>query len=75
MAFNLFGLGRKRDDSPTNENKTDVTIGDEGTLSDILLQTLINGETISVKQALSIPAVSGNAITIVKIAEKIRKVY
>ena len=60
MAFNLFGLGRKRDDSPTNENKTDVTIGDEGTLSDILLQTLINGETISVKQALSIPAVSGN---------------
>lgn len=57
MAFNLFG--RKREESPVND-RDDVTIGDEGTLSDILLQSLIEGKTISVKQALSIPSVSGD---------------
>lgn len=57
MAFNLFK--RKRDDSPKVEIKEQI-LGDPNNPSDVLLTTLINGESISRKQALTIPAVAAN---------------
>lgn len=57
MPFGLFK--RKREDAP-DSRADDKILGDQGTLSDVLLTTLINGETISRKQALTIPAVAGN---------------
>lgn len=58
MAFKLFN--RKRDDTPQDNRSGDKTLGDQGTLSDVLLTTLINGENISRSQALTIPAVAAN---------------
>ena len=58
MAFKLFN--RKRDDTPQDNRSGDTTLGDQGTLSDVLLTTLINGENISISQALTIPAVAAN---------------
>lgn len=58
MAFKLFN--RKRDDTPQDNRSGDTTLGDQGTLSDVLLTTLINGENISRSQALTIPAVAAN---------------
>lgn len=58
MAFKLFN--RKRDDTPQDNRSGDTTLGDQGTLSDVLLTTLINGENISRSQALTIPAFAAN---------------
>ena len=58
MAFRLFN--RKRDDTPQDNRSGETILGDQGTLSDVLLTTLINGDNISRKQALTIPAVAGN---------------
>ena len=57
FTFNLFN--RKRDDAP-QDRESGTTLGEQGTLSDVLLTALINGETISRKQALTIPAVAAN---------------
>ncbi len=57
MAFSLFR--RKRDEDPVRETN-ETKLGDPGTLSDVLLSTLIKGETVTREQVLSIPAVSAN---------------
>lgn len=57
FTFNLFN--RKRDDAP-QDRESGTTLGEQGTLSDVLLTSLINGDTISRKQALTIPAVAAN---------------
>ena len=60
MAF-TFNLFRKRDDAPQSDNReSGQTLGEQGTLSDVLLTALINGENITRQQALTIPAVSAN---------------
>ena len=54
-------LFKRREEPVQGDNRTDgVTLGDQGTLSDILLSTIMRGESITKKQALSIPAVSAN---------------
>lgn len=58
MAFNLFN--RKRNTEDQARETITATVGEATTPSDILLSALINGETISLKQALTIPAVSSN---------------
>ena len=58
FTFNLFN--RKRDDAPQDNRESGQTLGEQGTLSDVLLTSLINGDTISRKQALTIPAVAAN---------------
>ena len=59
MAFSLFR--RKREDSePVRDTTIEVKLGDPGTASDVLLTTLIKGESISRDQVLSIPAVAAN---------------
>lgn len=55
MAFSLRLF--KRDGEDRGDGKT---VGDEGTVSDILLQTILRGDRISKDQALSIPAVESN---------------
>lgn len=57
MAFSLFK--RKRDEDQARETLT-ATVGDVTTPSDVLLSALINGDNISLDQALTIPAVSAN---------------
>lgn len=61
MAFGFF---RKREEtdanSANNANNNGVTLGDQGTISDILLTALLKGETITRKQALSIPSVASD---------------
>lgn len=60
MRFNLFS---KRDDTPAEANNAPsggATLGDQGTIPDILLNTILKGERITIEQALSIPAVSSN---------------
>ena len=57
MAFTFFK--RKRDDAPQADNREQI-LGDTSNPSDVLLTTLINGESISRKQALTIPAVAAN---------------
>ena len=52
-------LFRKREE-PTREDTQSVQGSGDQALSDVLLTSLIKGETISKKQALSIPAVSAN---------------
>lgn len=56
MAFRLF---RKREDQEAATNNEPI-LGEQDALSDILLSSLINGETITREQALTIPAVAGN---------------
>lgn len=60
MAF--FNLFKKREDPTTERKDTNngVTLGDPGTLSDVLLQTLINGGDITRDMVLQIPAVAAN---------------
>lgn len=59
MAFSLFR--RKREDSePVRDTTIEVKLGDPGTVSDVLLSSLIKGEPISRDQVLSIPAVAAN---------------
>jgi HK97 family phage portal protein len=55
MAFKWFW---QRED--TAERVDDQTLGEGTTLSDVLLTTIMSGETITRQQALSIPAVAGN---------------
>lgn len=59
MAFKFF---RKREEPKATEREGNggVTLGDPTTLSDVLLQTLLNGGQITRQMALSIPAVSAN---------------
>ena len=57
MAFKFF---RKRDENKETEANVDVTLGDPNTISDVLLQALIDGGEITREMVLSIPAVSGN---------------
>lgn len=59
MAFKWF---KRREETKDRENevKVDLTLGDPNTLSDVLLQTLINGGDITREMVLSIPAVSAN---------------
>jgi HK97 family phage portal protein len=58
MAFKWF---KKREEPQTTErNNNGVTLGDPTTLSDVLLQTLLNGGDITREMALSIPAVSAD---------------
>ena len=59
MAF--FDFFKKREDPITTERENDgVTLGDPGTLSDVLLQTLINGGDVTRDMVLQIPAVAAN---------------
>lgn len=53
---------RDTDETPntTGGETYSVTLGDNGTVSDVLLTTVINGETITREQALSIPSVAAN---------------
>ena len=60
MAFNFNLFNRKRDDAPQDNRESGQSLGEQGTLSDVLLTSLINGDTISRKQALTIPAVAAN---------------
>lgn len=53
MAFSIF---RRREKLGEREN----VLGEAGTISDVLLTTIMRGEKITRKQALTIPAVSGN---------------
>jgi HK97 family phage portal protein len=59
MAFKFF---KKREEPKATERESNggVTLGDPTTLSDVLLQTLLNGGDITRQMALSIPAVSAN---------------
>lgn len=59
MAFSFF---RKREETDANSanNNAGVALGDQGTISDILLTALLKGETITRKQALSIPSVASD---------------
>ena len=59
MAFKLFNLF-KREDPQGERGEEGTTLGDQGTLSDLLLTSIMNGEKITRKQALTIPAVSGD---------------
>lgn len=58
MAFNFFN--RKRDNEDQARETLAAEIGEAQTPSDVLLSTLIRGESLSLKQALTIPAVSAN---------------
>lgn len=51
-----YDFFRKRD-APENTRDADLTV--EPTLSDVLLQSLLNGETITREKALTLPYVSG----------------
>lgn len=58
MAFSLFKRKREGEDQARETLK--ATVGETTIPSDVLLTTLIKGDTISREQALSIPAVSAN---------------
>ena len=59
MAFRLF---RRREDPSNTDVRAEngTTLGDPGTLSDVLLTTIMSGGKITKEQALSIPAVAAN---------------
>lgn len=57
MAFSLF---KKREEVNPDTRGQDKVLGDPGTLSDILLTTIMSGNKITKEQALTIPAVSSN---------------
>ena len=58
MAFSLF---KRREESRENTtNQVEQAGNEKQTLSDVILNNLINGASISKTQALSIPAVSAN---------------
>lgn len=56
MAFKFF---RKRED-PQDIRDGGTTLGDPGTISDILLTAIMSGSKITREQALTIPAVAAN---------------
>ena len=58
MAFSLFKR-RDEDKDPARES-VEAKVAEVGTPSDVLLTTLIRGESISRDQALAIPAVAAN---------------
>ena len=58
MAFKFFNL-KKRED-PQDNRDGGTTIGDPGTLSDVLLTAIMSGSKITKEQALNIPAVAAN---------------
>ena len=58
MAFKWFK--RREEPQQATERNNEVTLGDNSTLSDVLLQTLLNGGAVTREMALSIPAVSAN---------------
>ena len=58
MAFSLFN--RKRDNEDQARETLTAQLDEVQTPSDVLLTTLMRGETITLKQALTIPAVSSN---------------
>ena len=61
MAF-TFNLFRKRDqeNTPNDNRENGATLGDQETLSDVLLTAIMSGQKKSKKQALTIPAVAAN---------------
>ena len=58
MAFRFFNMKKREDPQDTRDGGT--TLGDPGTLSDVLLTTIMSGEKITREQALTIPAVAAN---------------
>ena len=58
MAFRFFNMKKREDPQDTRDGG--VTLGDPGTLSDVLLTTIMSGSTITREQALTIPAVAAN---------------
>lgn len=57
MAFSFF---KRRDDNAQDTRNEQASENNQGSLSDVILNNIINGTSISKKQALSIPAVSAN---------------
>ena len=62
MANPFKNLFKRDTESPTQTNSEPqgVTLGDNSTVSDVLLTTILNGEPITRAQALSIPSVAAN---------------
>ena len=56
----LFKRDTGETPNTTGAESYSVTLGDNGTVSDVLLTAVINGEPITREQALSIPAVAAN---------------
>lgn len=56
----LFKRDTTEAPNTTGSETYSVTLGDNGTVSDVLLTAVINGEPITREQALSIPAVAAN---------------
>lgn len=56
----LFKRDTGETPNTTGAESYGVTLGDNGTVSDVLLTAVINGEPITREQALSIPAVAAN---------------
>ena len=55
----LFDRFRKRDDTPETTTQTQTSEPSTQVATDVLLQALLNSETITREQALTLPAVSG----------------
>lgn len=55
----LFNRLKKRDDTPNTTNTTQSSEPTTQVATDVLLQALLNSETITREQALTLPAVSG----------------
>lgn len=51
---------RDTDEAPSQTKSEDIILGEGGTVSDVLLTTIINGESITREQALAIPSVAAN---------------
>ena len=51
---------RDTDETPSQTKSEDIILGEGGTVSDVLLTTIINGESITREQALAIPSVAAN---------------
>jgi HK97 family phage portal protein len=51
---------RDTDEAPSQTKSEDTILGEGGTVSDVLLTTIINGESITREQALAIPSVAAN---------------
>lgn len=60
MAFAFFGKKREEPQREADSNNGGTVLGEPGTLSDVLLQTIMQGSKITREQALTIPAVAAN---------------
>ena len=60
MAFAFFGKKREDPQREVDSNNGGTVLGEPGTLSDVLLQTIMQGSKITREQALTIPAVAAN---------------